>query len=438
MTKRSWGKLGASLLAVVVCLAVAGVIVLRSAAFHRYLLATIIEKAQAATGARVEIGDFSFSWSGLRIDFDRVVLHGTETSSQRPLVAADHLGVAVKILSLWKREIDLKEILLERPVVSLQVDQSGHNNLPVSPARPRSSSGNSTDAVFDLAIKHVNVSSGEVYYNDRSIPLSADLHNFRAETSFSNLPQQQYKLAAGYDQGVVAYQDLKPVLHGLNLRATATRSGITIDELVATTGKSRISVGGVLNNYANPSLDGTYEANLDTAEAVALAVATSTSANGQIQLRGKINYQLKDKLPFIDGLSVEGSLDSDALSYRTPAAHGALTALRAKYQLSNANFYVSEAQAATLGGHISAKFEMKHLDVTPAARLEAAAQNILVRQVAEALAACRVDAANRHGGEGGCESASGVDGEHSIRPPGRLPRRSALLRGRPHQVAGCR
>ena len=181
MTKRSWGKLGASLLAVVVCLAVAGVIVLRSAAFHRYLLATIIEKAQAATGARVEIGDFSFSWSGLRIDFDRVVLHGTETSSQRPLVAADHLGVAVKILSLWKREIDLKEILLERPVVSLQVDQSGHNNLPVSPARPRSSSGNSTDAVFDLAIKHVNVSSGEVYYNDRSIPLSA---------TFTDLPRR--------------------------------------------------------------------------------------------------------------------------------------------------------------------------------------------------------------------------------------------------------
>ena len=387
MTKRSLAKVAASIIAVIVGLAVAGTIVLRSATFHRYMLATIIEKAQAATGARVEIGDFSFSLSGLRVDFDRVVLHGTEASTQRPLVAADHLGVAVKILSLWKQQIDLKEILLDHPVVSLQVDQSGHNNLPISPATPKTQSKNPTDAVFDLAIKHVNVNSGEIYYNDRSIPLSADLHNFRAETSFTNSPQQQYRVSAGYDQGVVAYQDLKPVPHALNLRATATRSGITIDELVGTTGKSRISVSGALNNYANPSLNGTYQANVDTAEAVALAVAASTSANGLIQLRGKINYQPKDRVPFINGLSVDGSLDSNSLSYRTPAAHGALSAVRARYQLSNANFYVSEAQAATLGGRISAKFEMKHLDATPAARLEVNGQNILVRQVAEALAA---------------------------------------------------
>jgi translocation and assembly module TamB len=387
MTKRRWAKVGAFLIAVIVALAVAGLIVVRSAAFHRYMLATIIGKTQAATGARVEIGDFSFSWSGLRIDFDRVVLHGTEASTQRPLVATDHLGVAVKILSLWKQQIDLKEILLEHPVVSLQVDQSGHNNLPVPPSTPAPASGNSTDAVFDLAIKHVSVSSGELYYNDRSIPVSADLHNFQAESSFSNLPQQQYKVAAGYEQGVVSYQNLKPVSHGLHLKATATRSGVTIDELVATAGKSRISVAGALQNYANPSLDGTYEASLDTAEVAAVAVAAAADAKGQVQLRGKINYQPKDKVPFITGLSVDGSLDSNSLTYRTPTAHGMLTAVRAKYQLSNANFYVSEAQAATLGGRISAKFEMKHLDATPAARLDATGQNILLRQVAEALAA---------------------------------------------------
>ena len=175
MTSRRLGKIVFAIVAVFAALAITGVLVLRSAALHRYVLATIIEKAQAATGARVEIGDFSVSWSGLHIGLDHVVLHGTEPGSQRPLLAAEHLEVGVKILSLWKQQIDLKEILLDHPVISLQVDQSGHNNLPATTSSPKTAPGNSTDAVFDLAIKHLNISSGAIYYNDRSVPLSADI-----------------------------------------------------------------------------------------------------------------------------------------------------------------------------------------------------------------------------------------------------------------------
>jgi hypothetical protein len=47
-------------------LSAAGVLVVRSRAFHRYVLARIVEHAQLATGGRVEIGDFGFRFWGLR------------------------------------------------------------------------------------------------------------------------------------------------------------------------------------------------------------------------------------------------------------------------------------------------------------------------------------------------------------------------------------
>jgi uncharacterized protein YhdP len=48
--------------------------VLRSSRFHRYALAKMVAEASQATGGRVEIGDFQFRWSGLRVDVYQIVL----------------------------------------------------------------------------------------------------------------------------------------------------------------------------------------------------------------------------------------------------------------------------------------------------------------------------------------------------------------------------
>jgi translocation and assembly module TamB len=383
MNRRKLARVAITIGTAILALVVIVVIVVRTAAFHQFVLAKVIQKLEAATGGRVEIGNFGFSWRGLRIDFYNVALLGTESASQRPLFVADHLAVGVKILSVWKRQVDLNEIILDHPVANLQIDAAGRNNLPASPAR-KAADANSSSSIFDLAIQHVSVRSGEIYYNDREVSLSADVHNFHAESTFSTLAQQ-YKVSATYDQGILTYQDLKHIPHSVNLRVTATRSGVSIDEMVATTDKSRIEINGELSNYANPLLDVSYVIQIDTAEAGAILNA-ATTPSGQLQLSGRINYRQAGNTPFVDGLSVDGALDSALLSLRTPSAHGELRTIRAKYQLSKGNLFVSNVQAETLGGHISASYQIDHLDAKPASRLDATAQGISVRAVTEAFA----------------------------------------------------
>ena len=381
MKSRKLAKVAAVIgVSVLVIVALAAVIT-QTATFHRFLLATVIRKAEAATGGRVEIGGLAFSWRGLRVDFYNVVLHGTELPAERPLLAADHLAVGVKILSVWKRQVDLNEILLDHPVLSLQIDLAGRNNFPVAP----SSTGetNSNNNIFDLAIQHVRVQSGDIYYNDRKIPLSADVRDFHAESSFSRLAQQ-YKLSAAYDQGVLTYQNLKPIPHTLSVRLTATRSGVTVDQIVASTNKSNITMSGQLNDYANPSLNGVYVTKVDTAD-VAGILATAARPAGQFQIRGNISYKPAGHNSFIDGLDADGVLDSASLRVRTSSANGELRAIHAPYRLVNGTVYVRGAQAQTLGGRLTANYQVAHLDTTPQSRLDASAQGIAMRSVAEAF-----------------------------------------------------
>ena len=369
--------IGITVLAIVALAA----ITVRTAAFHRFLLATVVRKAEAATGARVEIGNFAFSWRGLRVDFYNVALHGTELAAERPLLAADHLALGVKILSVWKRQVDLNEIVLDHPVASLQIDSAGRNNFPVAPSGTGETNSNSN--VFDLAIQHVCVQSGEFFYNDRKIPLSADVHDFHAESSFSEVAQQ-YKLSAAYDRGILAYQDLKPISHSLSVRLTTTRSGVTVDQIAASTNKSSVTISGQLNDYANPSLNGSYVTQVDSVD-VADIFASAAHPVGQVEVRGNISYRPAGDTPFIDALAADGALESASLRVRTPTANDELRAIHVQYRLANGTLYVTDAQAQTLGGRVTANYQMAHLDTKPQSRLDASAQGIAIRSVADAF-----------------------------------------------------
>ena len=313
------------------------------------------------------------------MDFYNVVVRGAEQISERPLLAADHLTISMKILSAWKKQIDLSEIILDRPVTSLQIDWRGRNNLPTVP--PRTGEVKETSDIFDLAIQHFVIRSGEIYYNDRQMPLSADLHDFHTESVFNNLTQQ-YKLSAAYDRGTLSYKEFKPIEHNLAVNLKAGRSGLFIDDIVVTAKNSKMEVRGGLNDYANPSLDGSYLIHIDTRD-LSTMLNGNPRPSGQIELRGNLRYRGMRDIPFINAISINGTLDSAALNVRTPTVRGDLKAIHAQYRFENGNLYVTDAQAETLGGRVLANYQIAHLDAKTASRLDASAQGISPRAVAQ-------------------------------------------------------
>jgi len=78
-------RIVAALVLLAAACAVTGVLVFRSGWFYEQVHRRMVVEIEKATGGRVEIENFAFDWKRLEIKVGPVVLHGTESASERGL-----------------------------------------------------------------------------------------------------------------------------------------------------------------------------------------------------------------------------------------------------------------------------------------------------------------------------------------------------------------
>jgi translocation and assembly module TamB len=380
MKSKRFIRIGLALFLVVVVLCLAGVLVVRSRAFHRYVLATIVQRAQRATGGRVEIGDFTLNFAKARVDLYRVAIQGTGSDPREPLLWADHLAVELSLASLRRTELRLEEVIVDHPVVHFSVNGQGHNNLPAIPPAPARSKPLS---VFDLAIRHVALNDGEIYYNDSETPLQAELRDLRVQSTF-DASKSEYDGSLSYRQGRLRYGAYNPLEHDLEATFGAAPSGLTLKSLQIASGTSRISGQARLQNYPNPTVDATYDVSLTTGE-FRKSLKNDALPAGKVSMRGKVHYQNQAGQPPLNNLAVEGELSSPSLEVENPQVRAAVQALQAEYRLSHGDLEVRQMQANILGGHVTARLSLKNLAGTPVAHVEAKVSGLSFTDATNAL-----------------------------------------------------
>lgn len=376
---KKWALRITAAVLVILFLGTAGLLViLRTGYFHRYVLEKIVEDTEKATGGKVEIASFRFRWSGYA-DIYHFVLHGTESNPAQPLAAAQHIGIGFKLFSLVERKVDLREIIIDQPVVHLWVDESGNTNI----AKPRvPTNENKPVNIFDLAIGHFVVNGGEVYCNDRQLALEGEIHDLQSKVQFAKL-KTEYDGSLSYRRGMVRFGDFNPVLHDFSTRFSASTSGIRLDHAVLTSGGSRISAQATLRNYTNPTVDGTYQATIATQDLQRILKEPSLPL-GAVATSGSVRYQ--NAPTFLDALTVEGNLSSPVLTLRSAEAQGEIRAFRGRFRLDKGSLAANDLQMDLLGGHVTANLDMAHLATIPESHLIASVRAISVDRANAALA----------------------------------------------------
>ena len=357
-----------------------GIVVVRSQAFHQSILTVMMKKASQATGGRVEIGSFQFRWAGLRLDLNHIVLHGTEAGSPAPLLVVDHLMVRLKVISLWRRKIDLNEIVIDHPSIHVSVDPNGKTNLPQSPP---SAPGNRPTNVFDLAIGHFVVNQGEVEYNDRHLPLDGDVHDLYAEVRF-NSDKTEYDGSVGYRDGRVRFGNFGVVEHSAEARFGATPARLTLDSLILSAGSSSLSLQAHLDDYSHPSVEGSYQMAVSTAQLGSIVKAASVPV-GRVTLQGTLDYVTRANQPLLDTLTLAGQFQSSALALNLPQAHTAVRALTGEYRMSGGTFEARNVHGDVLGGRLSADLSLTHLSDRPQGRVAACVRDVSLEATSAAL-----------------------------------------------------
>ena len=377
--KRKLGWIGIFLVVLIVVLGIAGYFTFRSQAFHKYVLAKIQQQASEATGAQVRIQNFTLHVSTLSANAYGITIRGTESKSAPPLAQADQLMVRLKIVSLLHKKVDLNEIILRHPVVSLRIKKDGSTNLPTPPK----SKSNSSTNLFDLGIQHVLLSQGEIYYNDVKTPLDAELHDLQLEVK-SEFASKGYDGTLFYRDGRLQYGDMKALPHDLNARFNATASEFTLNPLVLTVASSTIELAGNVQNYPSPTASGSYKITIHPQDFRSV-LKNPAIPTGQLTLAGSLRYQYEANAPMLRTVVLDGLLNSRELAVNSPDLRTVIRNVRGQFRLAKGNLDARGLAADLLDGHLTAAATMQHLDTNPVSKLHASMQAISLGAAKAAL-----------------------------------------------------
>jgi len=158
--------------------ALAGMLLFSSDWFRRQVRERIVTEVERATGGRAEISSFTFDWRSLRAEVRGFVLHGSEPAGHPPLFRADSIIVGLKIVSAFRRDVDIALLEVNRPELSIEVQDDGRTNLP-RPGPSWNSGGNVIAPLVRLAIRRFRLTNGVCRFASRTTPLEVNAENHR-------------------------------------------------------------------------------------------------------------------------------------------------------------------------------------------------------------------------------------------------------------------
>jgi translocation and assembly module TamB len=219
---------------------------------QQWIRSVLVKQIQDRTGTRVEMDAFHLQIWRLRADIEGLTVHGLEAANAPSLFYADRVEVGLHILSFFRRQVALDELIVERPQVFVRIDKDGTSNIP-PPKRP-ASNRNWRETLFSLRIGRLELRNGGAIFNDRRVPLDLrgqnlnfDLHHVApggtAESYVGDLSWQQVEFAEKRNL---------PFRFDLSTKFTLHRNSFELDELICRLPHSEFDLRAELASFDRP------------------------------------------------------------------------------------------------------------------------------------------------------------------------------------------
>lgn len=348
--------IGGSIMALIVLLFVTAAILLHSIAFHNWVLAKVRSSASNALGVRVNLENFTLNLSNLSLDLYGLTVAGANPYPNPPILQVQHAEVGVRIVSILHRKWYLDNFRIDHPVVQVFVDKNGVSNIP-----SLKSSGNSKShtSIFDLGVRHAALNNGVVLFNDRKMPLDANLDNVDFHSTF-HPSQTMYSGTLKYANGRIVYGTYRPLEHNFDASFDLTPTTFQLHRAAITSPAADIYLAATVNNFHSPVIEANYQVTVDGAQAAKLMNDPSIPA-GAIRATGTAHYEQVANKPALDTLTLNGDLSSKRLLVHTPSIRTTIDNIAAHYSVANGDAILHDFTAHLLGGEIAANASIKQL-----------------------------------------------------------------------------
>ncbi|MCU1274112.1 MAG: hypothetical protein JWO48_1543, partial [Bryobacterales bacterium] len=248
----------------------------------------IVAEAEKVTGGRVDIGAFNFDWHTLTARVNDLVIRGTEPAGSPPLLRARSITVVLKILSIWKRAVDLQSVDVDQPQTHLIIYPDGSTNVP-QPKVSRTSKKTPVETILDLAIGRFSVQHGTVDVNSQRNPWAASGENLRAQFTYDML-----RRAYGGDISIqpihLTVSNSLPVDIGVKVSIALEKNKLTVSRALLETPQSNAELSGAVENFSSPVSSLQYNLQLSLAE-LSRTLRLRSRAEGTVFVGGSVSFR---------------------------------------------------------------------------------------------------------------------------------------------------
>lgn len=306
--------------------------------------------ATNATGHKLTIkGDLRLTvFPNLGIHADNVTLANVEGGKNPNLASMNGLRVSVRLLPLLSGNLQVSQVVLNRPIIHLEVDKNGKHNWTITPkykVTENPDSRNAFENVQNTRFNGVTISGGEItYYDARSgtNEAASDIDMEIAITSFDKpvtldgqmtLRKQRFSIAA----------KINSPLDFLKTEITPVDLSLTSD-LVQASFKGQLNGPGAMQGklkFDTPSL---RKLSAWASHPIAVAGGLQTmSLQGTLDAKGN-TYGFTALRLVLDGMTLTGDMTVNT-AQDIPRINGSLAIDRL-----NLNTYITKAGSNSGGG----------------------------------------------------------------------------------------
>ncbi len=251
--------------------ALAGLWYTTTKSFQAYVRRRMIEEVERITGGRTEIGSFHVVPFHLQVEVRDITVHGKEKPGDVPLAHADSLLAQMKVISFLRTEFGFTSLILDHPVVHIAIGPDGTaTNVPALRLTQPTSVDRSVQQLFGLSIDHLAVHNGALLWGDRSVPLDFAVHGTNLLMDYEFL-HNRYEGTLSIGKADTNVEDLRPFSWMTVVSFSLGRNFADIKSLRWNSGRSSVRASGRIADFRSPSIDGSYEADINLQEAAAVA-----------------------------------------------------------------------------------------------------------------------------------------------------------------------
>ncbi len=360
-------KLAIAAIALLV-VAVGGYWLISGAPGERWARARFVERLEQMTGGRVELRKFRWSLRNMEVAVEGLTIHGLEPAGELPWLRAHRLQAHLDVISLPRRQVGLRSLVIQRPVIHLVIHPDGSSN------QPRLGGGAGIGELFDLAVERLELRNGELIVNERALPLDLRAEQMHAELAYVGGNKYRGTIEAA-DVGW-RYGKLAADRSSGRLQFTLAPQQAVIESAEWSWGQSRLQAAGKLINFSDPQLALEYKAKLDLAQWVRSSDLKSLRG-GSMELNGTASYVRRQ-------LTTRGKLAARNLRWSGPDMRVDNINLGAEYFIGPDDASFPHVFASMLGGTVTGAVEVRNWSGAESGRVQQGRANLRMNGAAVA------------------------------------------------------